>query len=269
MYFNKVRTNHGLLCYTEDTIIDLTVGNKSFSIGKNNLFFLEKNLQVKIKIQNGNCPRVISLNDSAIRQIHDLLLMTVDFSSAIYPYVFPVHTRQASLEDVLIFKKLDPKINYVPESRQSIKMISIITYLLLQFEPEILQTLSRMVKVRIKDKVINIIKSDMTNQWTTCKVSDILCISEITLRKKLDAENEKFLDILTNLRMNQALRLLATTEYSVEKISRDVGYCTTSHFIKVFKSYFGYTPKQIALKKHDGGIENNGILYCIGESYIG
>ncbi|MBU5388983.1 helix-turn-helix transcriptional regulator [Citrobacter cronae] len=247
MSFNKIRTHHGLFCYTENESIDIILGNTMLEIGKGTFFFLEKNLQIKVK--NGIYPKVICLNDSAIKQIYISLLRTVDFPALRPPYVSPIHTRKANFEEALIFNRIDSKIDYIPECRHSIQMISIITYLLLQFESEIVKTIAGMVKPMIKDKVISIIKSDMSKQWTTGKVSDILCISEISLRKKLDLENEKFLEILTDLRMNEALKLLTTTEGSVEKISRDVGYCTTSYFIKVFKTYFGYTPKQISLRE--------------------
>lgn len=249
MSFNKIRTHHGLFCYAEDESIDIIVGNTMLEIGKGNFFFLEKNLQLKVK--SGIYPKVICLNDSAIRQIYNSLLMTVDFTAVRHSYISPIHTRKANFEEVLIFNKIDTTIDYTPECRHSIQMISIITYLLLQFESEIVKTLAGMVKPKIKDKVISIIQSDITKQWTAGKVSDILCISEISLRKKLDHENERFLEILTDLRMSEALKLLTTTEGSVEKISRDVGYCTTSYFIKVFKSYFGYTPKQIALRERN------------------
>ncbi|EAM2857804.1 AraC family transcriptional regulator [Salmonella enterica] len=246
MSFNKIRTHHGLFCYTENESIDIIAGNTMLKIGKGTFFFLEKNLQIKIK--NGIYPKIICLNDSAIRQIYISLIRTIEFPVVHTRYVSPIHTRKATFEEALIFNKIDSRIDYTPECRHSIQMISIITYLFLQFESDIIKTLAGMVKPMIKDKVISIIKSDLTKQWTTGKVSDILCISEISLRKKLDLENERFLEILTDLRMNEALKLLTTTEGSVEKISRDVGYCTTSYFIKVFKSYFGYTPKQITLR---------------------
>jgi len=51
-------------------------------------------------------------------------------------------------------------------------------------------------------------------------------------------------DYLTAKRMQQALLLLMSGDYSVARISEEVGINNCSHFIKLFKNYFGSTPHQ-------------------------
>ncbi|EOU1703969.1 helix-turn-helix transcriptional regulator [Clostridium perfringens] len=53
-------------------------------------------------------------------------------------------------------------------------------------------------------------------------------------------------DYLTNLKLNEAVRLLKFS--SVTEVAYDLGYENISHFIKLFKKKFGLTPKQYSLK---------------------
>jgi len=48
-------------------------------------------------------------------------------------------------------------------------------------------------------------------------------------------------------RMKKGEALLKNKEYTVQQIAKAVGYENTSHFIKAFKKYYGYTPKQQAI----------------------
>ncbi len=53
----------------------------------------------------------------------------------------------------------------------------------------------------------------------------------------------------TDLRMKQAHRLLTTTFYSIDEISRQLGYSDALYFSRVFKKYYGQSP-QIYRKAH-------------------
>nr|QQZ47033.1 putative AraC-family transcriptional regulator [Escherichia coli] len=57
-----------------------------------------------------------------------------------------------------------------------------------------------------------------------------------------------FKKLLLDFKMKKAAELLKTTNKSITMISSELGYVYASYFIKVFKNYFGVTPKQF-LKK--------------------
>lgn len=61
-------------------------------------------------------------------------------------------------------------------------------------------------------------------------------------------ENNNFNNLILDIRMQHAARLITTTEKHINSISDEVGYVSTSYFIRNFKSYFGITPKQFSLK---------------------
>lgn len=247
IYFNKVRTYHGLLCLTEEEGVDIFIGEKTFNIERNSFIFLEKNLQLRVKIHNGKCPVIIYLDDEFIKKINEFLLLTIDYSEVALISPSLIYTRSASYEDIVFFEKIKNKLSKPESYNERAKLIAIATYLLLQFGSGIIKSISKMVKPRTKDKVVKIISTDISKQWTLSNVSYIMNISEIALRKKLDFEGETFMRILTDLRMNYSMKLLMTTEYSIEKVASCIGYNTTSYFIKTFKNYFGLTPKQIVL----------------------
>lgn len=57
--------------------------------------------------------------------------------------------------------------------------------------------------------------------------------------------NKSFTDYLVQVRMEKALELLKSREYKVYEISKLVGY-ESNYFVKVFRNYTGYTPKEYA-----------------------
>ena len=63
----------------------------------------------------------------------------------------------------------------------------------------------------------------------------------------LEAESSSFNKILTDLRMKAAMDMLVEKHESINIVSSAVGFSSTSYFIKIFKDFFGVTPKQMIL----------------------
>lgn len=59
-----------------------------------------------------------------------------------------------------------------------------------------------------------------------------------------DCTGSSITDYLTAKRMQQALLLLMSSDYTIARIAEDVGITNCSHFIKQFKIHFGSTPHQ-------------------------
>ena len=74
-------------------------------------------------------------------------------------------------------------------------------------------------------------------------IADELGISQKTLSRVFKNETGiKFIDYLTNLKLNYCRNLLISTNLKVEEISELMGYSTSQYFISRFKIMFGYTP---------------------------
>lgn len=77
-------------------------------------------------------------------------------------------------------------------------------------------------------------------------------------RKFKEQTGENYIDVLTDIRIREAQRLLSTTELSIGEIVEQVGYCDDKHFRRVFQKVTGLKPaeyrKKIKVEKF--GIEN-------------
>lgn len=56
--------------------------------------------------------------------------------------------------------------------------------------------------------------------------------------------NKKFIDVLVEMKMERAMQLLETTDYSIAVISNMVGYSSPSYFHTAFQNYYNVTPAQ-------------------------
>ena len=65
---------------------------------------------------------------------------------------------------------------------------------------------------------------------------------------------------INNLRLNYASKLLVSTDLDILNISLQVGYSSLSHFIKLFKSFYGVTPLKYRKSNSKIFSENNRIL---------
>lgn len=69
-----------------------------------------------------------------------------------------------------------------------------------------------------------------------------LCMSERTLRRRLQDEGTSFLELCESLRCSQAEQLLELRRLSVEQIALRLGYAESASFIHAFKRWKGQTP---------------------------
>ena len=74
-------------------------------------------------------------------------------------------------------------------------------------------------------------------------VAQEIGLPEHTLRRRLKAEGTDYLGIRNQVRRDIAVRLLGTTDQSIEGIAQAAGFSEASAFIRAFKGWTGYTPK--------------------------
>ncbi|EEW4062217.1 helix-turn-helix transcriptional regulator, partial [Escherichia coli] len=101
------------------------------------------------------------------------------------------------------------------------------------------------------DRIRRIIELDTSKKWKLSTIAKEICLSEISIRKKLSAENTSFCQILLEVRMKKAAMLILRNELQMSKISCMVGISSVSHFIKVFNLYYGLTPKKFLTRQKE------------------
>jgi len=78
---------------------------------------------------------------------------------------------------------------------------------------------------------------------TLPELADELCISQRTLRRRLDALNTSYNQILEDVRKELAFRYLTTTHSTTEQIAQFLGYSEAANFRHAFKRWTGQSPK--------------------------
>ncbi|EFK4281585.1 helix-turn-helix domain-containing protein [Escherichia coli] len=96
----------------------------------------------------------------------------------------------------------------------------------------------------VADKVRNIFCTDLSLSWRLRDVCARLYMSESLLKKKLKQEGVSFSELLLDVRMRNARRLIMM-RLSVNQTAVQCGYISASYFITVFRGYFGITPHRM------------------------
>ncbi len=104
-------------------------------------------------------------------------------------------------------------------------------------------SLARSATLLFCDKIRKLIESDTAKKWQLSLISDEINISEVAIRKKLENEQTRFYQLLLDVRMQKAAKLILKNDLQIGKISKLVGISSVSYFIKVFRTYYGVTPK--------------------------
>jgi|SRR3954451_38224 len=80
-----------------------------------------------------------------------------------------------------------------------------------------------------------------------------LGISERTIQRCLDACKNNWPSILTAVRMQEAHKLLTTTDQPIDAIAVEVGYLTTATFRKHFRHKYGTSPSKARKESRSRG----------------
>lgn len=90
---------------------------------------------------------------------------------------------------------------------------------------------------------------DLRNATLTSVAEQVGRSPSSVSRLFLEATGMTFTDYLTNLRMEEANRLLNCIEYKIYEVSEMVGYSNPKNFARAYKKHFGYTPRDYRAPK--------------------
>ncbi len=97
---------------------------------------------------------------------------------------------------------------------------------------------------KLAEKVRVLVMGNPAAPWTAASVAATLGMSEATLRRRLQAEGERFQEIVIDVRLHHGLILLQSTRHSITRISEACGYDSASRFSERFRDRFGTLPSQ-------------------------
>ncbi|MDM3409260.1 AraC family transcriptional regulator [Citrobacter sp. Cb022] len=248
LVLKKIRFYNCAIIYLRDAqLLIKTKDGQSFNVPPESLCYVEKNtvIDITLKVLGKGVPYELYQVDSdvlsCICKVMEPLLLDPQNVNQMRRKIF---TCPVDETDTKIFKRLTG--SDVPQHRQLYK----ITYLLSKMRDieSLVYSLSVSTDTTFTERLKSIIEADLSKSWKLADLASILHMSEVSIRKKLEKESNNFNTLVLDIRMHQAAKLITTTEKHINRIANEVGYTSTSYFIRNFKEFFGITPKQFALK---------------------
>lgn len=244
----NIRFYNCMIIYIKNARLQIkTKDGVAITIPPDSICYFEKNVVIDAALYvfgNGIPYEIFHINNDVLNSVNKVMEPLLFHSIKIKHNRKKIFNHQVNETDQKLFETL--KQSNLPQHRK----IYILAYLLSKFSDieSLVYSLSVSTDTTFTEKIKMIIESDLSKSWRLQDVAKILHISEIAIRKKLEKENNNFNKLIIDIRMHNAAKLITTTEKHINNIAYDVGYMSTSYFIRNFKSYFGITPKQFSLK---------------------
>lgn len=231
----------------EFTLFDDT---DSVDIPANSIAFLEKGINfdanIKIKKKDNTKPyEVCPVDSGTISLILDVFAKTNNHvtslnSTGTRSLSEKVFSFTASNMDRSVFKSLSAS------RRNDVLFVGKVMQLLsmLQCRDKVFLSIVASSSKTFSDKIIDVVENDIQRKWKISDLADLFFCSEITIRKKLEKESINFSQLILDIRMKYAARMILQTECNVNIVADSVGISNKSYFIRLFKSYYGLTPKK-------------------------
>ena len=140
------------------------------------------------------------------------------------------------------FETLQAPSDSIPAGVVKHRMYEILAWLShygLRFAPETKKYAS------LDSKIRRMLLPAPDRNWNESEVAGCLGMSPATLRRHLADEATSFREILTDVRMSFARKLLQSTNHSVGSIALQVGYESASRFAIRFRKWFGVSPSSV------------------------
>lgn len=246
----NIKNYQATLIMTNACEFTLFDGVDSVNIPANSIAFLEKginfNASIKIKKKGNTKPYDTCPVDS------NSIGLILDIFSKINTHLTPLSSTgtrtlsekifsfAASDLDSSVFKSLSASrendVLFVSKTMQLLSM--------LQRRDKLFLSMAASSSKTFSDKIIEFVENDINRKWKISDFADLFFCSEITIRKKLEKEKINFSQLILDIRMKHAARRLLQTECNVSAVANSVGISNKSYFIRLFKDYYGITPKK-------------------------
>jgi len=103
------------------------------------------------------------------------------------------------------------------------------------------------IEVDFIDQIESIILENLSNeQFGVSELAEIMSMSRSNLLRKIKRNTQlSASQFIRQVRLKKSMQLLRQTSLNISEISFQVGFGSTSYFIKCFREYYGYPPGEI------------------------
>ena len=104
------------------------------------------------------------------------------------------------------------------------------------------------------EKAIALVEKNLSNdQYTNEALSSDLCMSRMTLYRKIQAATgQKPTELMSTIRLRRAAELLREGQRTITEITYDTGFSSVSYFSRCFRAMYGVPPTQFQCGKGAG-----------------
>ena len=102
-----------------------------------------------------------------------------------------------------------------------------------------------------------IITANISNeQFGVSELADQMNMSRSNLLRKVKRETDiSVSQLISQVRLTKAMELLKTTSANVSEVSHQVGFGSTSYFIKCFREHYGYPPGEVGRRDSEAAAD--------------
>ncbi|HEI3626809.1 TPA: AraC family transcriptional regulator [Escherichia coli] len=246
----NVNLYHYVIVYTSNCELILFNASEKVFVPHKTIFFMEKNTSFNIEFKRlggGVLYQLLELDDNVLLSLRNIFepLMEIDVSYFSQKRKFADRIFKVKTNDALsnLFENIRNGFS-VDASR-----VYELAYLASNCDDftKVAMSLYSSVAMTYKEKITRQLMSDISKKWKLSDLSEIFHVSEVSIRKRLELEKINFNKLVLDVRMNCAAKLIIRTEQQISVIAHSVGYASVSYFIKIFRDYYGVTPKQFEI----------------------
>ncbi|WP_333821268.1 helix-turn-helix domain-containing protein [Ohtaekwangia sp.] len=112
-----------------------------------------------------------------------------------------------------------------------------------------------LVENEFVNQLVVLIEQNLANeQFGVSELADQMNMSRSNLLRRVKKEtNLSVSQLISQVRLKKGMELLRTSTLNVSEVSHQVGFNSTSYFIKCFREYYGYPPGEVG--RHDDAKE--------------
>ncbi|MXI59573.1 AraC family transcriptional regulator [Escherichia coli] len=214
------------------------------------LAFLEKNIKFDLTLirrSDGYLYDAFILNHETLLFLKKILEPTIKMSTSTYLHKRTLKDKIFKIKSISVALELFKMLKNGKGGRARLYKLA---YILSKSEDleELMASINTSISMKFSERIRNLLNSDLSKKWKISDLSDKLYMSEITIRKKLEKEAICFNQLLLDVRMHKAMSYMLENKLSISQIAELLGYSSNSYFIKIFKGYYGITPKQFNIK---------------------
>lgn len=247
----KVRVYQYTILYAKNCTISIRDEelNEEMVINKGSIAFFQRNINIRItmiKYAEYEPYEIYTLTNDTLVKLVKILESVMSFPIEITSKNRSLYHKVFSIDGTDYHKFMFESITKPGDDNATIYELACLFTQVKQTD-EIYTSLCISASRYFSDSVRKIIESNLSKKWKLSNVSEALNLSEVAVRKKLESENTNFNQMLLDVRMQKARRLILDENNHIGRISSSLGMSSTSYFIRLFSNYYGVTPKQFYL----------------------